>query len=292
MVAERKSSIHDESIFSISQIRKATNNFHSENIIGEGGYGPVCKGDLDGIPVAIKSLRPHGTQGFSEYQEEVMVLSKLEHPHIVKLIGVCQESCTLVYEYLPNGTLLDRLSKGLPWEDRVRILAELRSALASHRPNAIIHADLKLTNVLLDDGDASRLGGFGTARMVHVKPLEEETIIRRTNPKGTIGTGELTTESDVYAFGVVILQLLTGLVDGLITSPRKCEGRVKLHSLLDMSAGPWPEVDSERLLNWRCSMERKQRPVITCDAEWKSLQILTAKAAPAKKARKWNCFAF
>ena len=61
---------------------------------------------------------------------QVMVLSKLEHPHIVKLTGVCQESCTLVYEYLPNGTLLDRLSKGLPWEDRVRILAELRSALA------------------------------------------------------------------------------------------------------------------------------------------------------------------
>ena len=57
--------------FSISQIRKATNNFHSENIIGEGGYGPVYKGDLDGMPVAIKSLRPHGTQGFSEYQQEV-----------------------------------------------------------------------------------------------------------------------------------------------------------------------------------------------------------------------------
>jgi len=57
--------------FSISQIRKATNNFHSENIIGEGGYGPVYKGDLDGMPVAIKSLRPHGTQGLSEYQQEV-----------------------------------------------------------------------------------------------------------------------------------------------------------------------------------------------------------------------------
>jgi interleukin-1 receptor-associated kinase 1 len=119
-----------------------------------------------------------------------MVLSKLEHPHIVRLVGVCQESCTLVYEYLPNGTLLDRLSKGLPWEDRVRILVELRSALAylhSLCPNAIIHADLKLTNVLLDAGDVSRLGDFGTARMVHVKPLEEETIIRRTNPMGTMG---------------------------------------------------------------------------------------------------------
>jgi interleukin-1 receptor-associated kinase 1 len=149
----------------------------------------------------------------------MVVLSRLEHPHIVKLIGVCPESCSLVYEQLPNGTLRDRLSKGLPWEDRIRILTEQRSALVylhSSRPNAIIHADLKLTNILLDAGDVSRLGDF-----VPVKPLEEETIIRRTIPMGTMGyidpvflmTGKLTTASDVYAFGVVILQLLTGLDD-------------------------------------------------------------------------------
>jgi interleukin-1 receptor-associated kinase 1 len=154
----------------------------------------------------------------------MVVLSRLEHPHIVKLIGVCPESCSLVYEQLPNGTLRDRLSKGLPWEDRIRILTEQRSALVylhSSRPNAIIHADLKLTNILLDAGDVSRLGDFGTARVVPVKPLEEETIIRRTIPMGTMGyidpvflmTGKLTTASDVYAFGVVILQLLTGLDD-------------------------------------------------------------------------------
>eukprot|EP00267_Zea_mays_P051538 XP_020404499.1 U-box domain-containing protein 33 [Zea mays] len=293
--------------FSASQIQKATSDFRSENIIGEGGYGPVYKGDLEGIPVAIKSLRPDGKQGFSEYQHEVMVLSKLEHPHIVRLVGVCHASCTLVYEYLPNGTLLDRLSKGrlLPWEDRVRILVELRSALAylhSHRPNAIIHADLKLANILLDAGDAARLGDFGTARMVHVKPLEdeEETIVRRTNPMGTMGyidpvfftTGELTTESDVYAFGVVILQLLTGL-HGLNIAEQVRGARSKLHGLLDVSAGPWPQVHSARLLKLAlrcCSLERKQRPLMTCDAQWKSLLVLRNKAAPPKKARKWNCF--
>jgi interleukin-1 receptor-associated kinase 1 len=137
--------------------------------------------------------------------------------------------------------------------------------------------------------------------MVHVKPLEEETIIRRTNPMGTMGymdpvffsTGELTTESDVYAFGVVILQLLTGL-DGLNIA-EKVRGAAKLHSLLDVSAGPWPEVESERLLKLAlrcCSLERKQRPLMTCDAEWKPLLVLRGKAAPAKKARKWNCFSF
>jgi len=234
----------------------------------------------------------------------VVVLSRLEHPHIVRLIGVCQESCSLVYEHLPNGTLLDRLSKGLLWEDRIRILAEQRNSLKylhSRRPNAIIHGDLKLTNILLDGDGISRLGDFGTARMVHVKPLEEETIIRRTNPMGTIGyidpvfftTGELTTESDVYSFGVVIMQLLTGL--DTLNIAEKVRGAVKMHSdVLDKSAGTWPEVETERLLKLAlrcCSMERKQRPVITSDAKWKPLDILKAKIAPDIKTRKWNCFA-
>ncbi|XP_039794288.1 U-box domain-containing protein 33-like isoform X2 [Panicum virgatum] len=289
--------------FSTSQIGKATDHFHSRNLIGEGGYGPVYKGKLGETPVAIKMLKPHGRQGFPEYQQEVMVLSKLEHPHIVRLTGVCPESCSLVYEHLPNGTLLERLSKGLPWKDRVRILAEQRSALVylhSRRPHAIIHADLKLTNILLDAGNVSRLGDFGTAREVHVKPLEEETIGRRTNPMGTTGymdpvffmTGELTTQSDVYAFGVVILQLLTGLLDlNVAEQAREAVKMDAVHSVLDVSAGAWPEVQAERLLKLAlrcCSLERKRRPAITSDAEWRSLEILRAMATPASKSWKWN----
>ncbi|CAN6223289.1 unnamed protein product [Urochloa humidicola] len=289
--------------FSTLQIANATESFHSRNFIGEGGYGPVYKGKLGGTPVAIKLLKPHGRQGFPEYQQEVVLLSKLDHPHIVKLIGVCAESCSLVYELLPNGTLLDRLSKGLLWKDRVRILAEQRSALAylhSRRPHAIIHADLKLANILLDAVNVSRLGDFGTARAVHVKPLEEETIGRRTNPMGTTGymdpvffmTGELTTESDVYAFGVVILQLLTGLLDlNVAEQAREAVKMDAVHSVLDASAGPWPEVQAERLLKLAlrcCSLERKRRPAITADAEWRSLDILQAMSTPASKSRKWN----
>ncbi|CAN6166125.1 unnamed protein product [Urochloa humidicola] len=289
--------------FSTLQIANATESFHSRNFIGEGGYGPVYKGKLGGTPVAIKLLKPHGRQGFPEYQQEVVLLSKLDHPHIVKLIGVCAESCSLVYELLPNGTLLDRLSKGLLWKDRVRILAEQRSALVylhSRRPHAIIHADLKLANILLDAVNVSRLGDFGTARAVHVKPLEEETIGRRTNPMGTTGymdpvffmTGELTTESDVYAFGVVILQLLTGLLDlNVAEQAREAVKMDAVHSVLDASAGPWPEVQAERLLKLAlrcCSLERKRRPAITADAEWRSLDILRAMSTPASKSRKWN----
>ncbi|KAL6656520.1 hypothetical protein ACP70R_007346 [Stipagrostis hirtigluma subsp. patula] len=291
-------------VFSMSQIGKATSNFHSRNLIGEGGYGPVYKGKLGGKPVAIKLLKPHGRQGFPEYQQEVVVLSRLEHRHIVRLIGVCPESCSLVYEHLPGGTLLDRLSKGLSWKDRVRILAEQRSALAylhSSRPHAIIHADLKLTNILLDAGNVSRLGDFGTARAVHVKPLEEETIGRRTTPMGTKGymdpiffvTGELTTESDVYAFGVVILQLLTGLLDlNIADQVREAVRMDAVHSVLDASAGAWPEVQAERLAKLAlrcCSLERKRRPAITSDAEWRSLDILRAMATPPNnRSWKWN----
>ncbi|KAL6838453.1 hypothetical protein ACP4OV_031698 [Aristida adscensionis] len=293
--------------FSMCQIAKATSSFHSKNLIGEGGFGPVYKGNLGGMPVAIKLLRPHGRQGFPEYQQEVVVLSRLEHQHIVRLIGVCPESCGLVYEHLSNGTLLDRLSKGLTWKDRVRILAEQRSALKylhSSRPHAIIHADLKLSNILLDAGNMSRLGDFGTARAVHVKPLEEETISRRTNPMGTMGymdpifftTGELTTESDVYAFGVVILQLLTGLLDlNIADQVREAIRMGAVHSVLDSSAGPWPEVQAESLLKVAvrcCNLERKRRPAITSDAEWRSLDILQRMAtSSASRSWKWTSHA-
>ncbi|KAM0884220.1 hypothetical protein ACQ4PT_031136 [Festuca glaucescens] len=292
--------------FPMSRIAKATNNFYSQNLIGEGGYGPVYKGRLGGVTVAIKLLRPHGKlhgrQGFPEFQQEVVVLSRIEHPHIVKLIGVCQESCVLVYEHLPNGTLMDGLSKGLPWRDRIRILSEQRSALAhlhSSRPHAIIHADLKLTNILLDGGNSSRLGDFGTARVVQMKPLEEDTICRRTNPMGTMGymdpvfftTGELTAESDVYAFGVVILQVLTGLLDlNIAEQVQEAMKMDAVHGLLDASAGNWPGVQAERLVRLAlrcCNMERKRRPTITSDADWRPLDILRTMAT-GNKSRKWR----
>lgn len=288
--------------FTTSQIRKATRRLSSKNLIGQGGYGPVYKGNLGGMPVAIKILKPRGSQGFPEFLQEMVVLSRLEHPHIVKLIGVCPESCSLVYEHLCNGTLLDRLKQGgLQWEDRIRILTEQRSALVylhSSRPNAIIHADLKLNNILLDAGDVSRLGDFGTARVVPVKPLEEETIIRRTVPMGTMGyidpvflmTGKLTTASDVYAFGVVILQLLTGLDD--LNIVEQVRVAVKMHAVntvLDPSAGTWPKKPTGQLLKLAlrcCSWERKRRPAITSKTKWRSLHTLRAMSTSANKTQK------
>ncbi|KAL6623518.1 hypothetical protein ACP70R_033397 [Stipagrostis hirtigluma subsp. patula] len=292
--------------FSMSQIGEATSNFAEENLIGKGGYGRVYRGKLGGMPVAIKLLRPRGSegQGFPQYKQEVVVLSRSEHRHIVRLIGVCPEWCGLVYEHVPNGTLEDRF-KGLSWEERIRILTEQRSALAylhSSRPYAIIHADIKLANILIDAGNISRLGDFGIAREVHVKPLEEETISRCTTPVGTVGymdpifsaTGELTTESDVYAFGVVILQLLTGLqACNIANEVRETVTKHGVNRVLDASAGAWPEKATEGLVNLAlrcCSQDRKRRPAITSDA-WRSLDILLVMANPANKSRKWNFLA-
>lgn len=207
-------------------------------------------------------------------------------------MGVCSKSCSLVYEYLPSGTLKQQLVRALSWQDRVRILGEQRSALIclhTNKPYAIIHADLKPQNILLDENNISRLGDFGTARAILNDPSNQETICRKTNPMGTTGymdpiflmTGELTPQSDVYSYGVVTLQLLTGLLE-LNIAEQVEEGlrRGVARQILDGSAGDWPAVQAEKLLRLAlrcCSLERKQRPSLE-SKEWRTLDILRAMA--------------
>ncbi|XP_020112624.1 U-box domain-containing protein 33-like [Ananas comosus] len=283
--------------FSHSELKRATNNFNRRNIIGEGGYGPVYRGKLRGAVVAIKMLNPKSKQGHPEFQQEVHVLGMIKNPYIIKLMGVCSKSCSLVYEYLPSGTLKQQLVRALSWQDRVRILGEQRSALIclhTNKPYAIIHADLKPQNILLDENNISRLGDFGTARAILNDPSNQETICRKTNPMGTTGymdpiflmTGELTPQSDVYSYGVVTLQLLTGLLE-LNIAEQVEEGlrRGVARQILDGSAGDWPAVQAEKLLRLAlrcCSLERKQRPSLE-SKEWRTLDILRAMAGKSRK---------
>ncbi|GAU44028.1 hypothetical protein TSUD_349600 [Trifolium subterraneum] len=181
--ASRTQSLQLLSEFSFSEIEEATCNFNPSLKIGEGGYGSIFKGILRHTEVAIKMLNPDSTQGPSEFQQEVTVLSKLRHQNLVTLIGANQESMTLIYEYLPNGSLEDHLScnnsntSPLSWQTRIRIATELCSALIflhSNKPHSIVHGDLKPSNILLDANFISKLSDFG---ICHWPIVEAENLI-------------------------------------------------------------------------------------------------------------------
>ncbi|XP_027349803.1 U-box domain-containing protein 33 isoform X3 [Abrus precatorius] len=283
--------------FSFTEIKEATNNFNSSLKIGEGGYGSIFKGVLRHTEVAIKMLHSNSMQGPSEFQQEVDVLSKLRHPNLITLIGACPESWTLVYEYLPNGSLEDRLSckdntPPLSWQIRIRISAELCSALIflhSSKPHSIVHGDLKPSNILLDANLISKLSDFGICRILsHCESsINNTTQFWRTDPKGTfaymdpefLASGELTPKSDVYSFGIILLRLLTGRPAlGITKEVKYALDSGKLKSLLDPLAGDWPFVQAEQLARLAlrcCEMNRKSRPDLYSDV-WRILDAMRA----------------
>ncbi|KAM1707581.1 hypothetical protein ACFX13_000721 [Malus domestica] len=283
--------------FSFAEIEEATQNFNPSLKIGEGGYGSIFKGSLRHTQVAIKTLNAHSKQGPSEFQQEVDVLSKLRHQNLITLIGACPEAWTLIYEYLPNGSLEDRLSckdntSPLSWQTRIRIATELCSVLIflhSSKPHSIVHGDLKPANILLDANFVSKLSDFGICRLLPrgESSSNDTTICWRTGPKGTIpyidpeffSSGELTTKSDVYSFGIILLQLLTGKQAVRITKDvQDALDSGKLEMLLDPLAGDWPFVQAEQLARLAlrcCEMSRKLRADLVSDV-WRVLEPMRA----------------
>ncbi|XP_047315765.1 U-box domain-containing protein 33-like [Impatiens glandulifera] len=277
--------------FFLSEIEEATQNFDPSLKIGEGGYGSIYKGLLRHTQVAIKMLHSHSLQGPGEFQQEVEVLSKLRHPNLVTLIGACPDDLTLVYEYLPNGSLEDRLScrentPPLSWQTRIRIASELCSVLIflhSCNPRGVIHGDLKPSNILLDINYVSKLSDFGICRIISQgEHSENQTWCCRTDPKGTfaymdpefISTGELTAKSDVYSFGIILLRLLTGRPAlGIKKEIEHALDKGTLRDILDPTAGDWPFVQAKQLAHLAmrcCEMNRRNRPDLAMDV-WKVL---------------------
>lgn len=268
--------------FSLSDLQTATCNFDESFKIGQGGYGCVYKGEMLDKTVAIKKLHPHHLQGQSEFQQEVQVLGRLQHPHLVILIGACPEACSLVYEYLPNGSLQGHLFRKsnispLTWKIRARIIAEISNALFflhSSKPEKIVHGDLKPENILLDSDLSCKICDFGISRLVPEETLRCPSF-RFIEPKGAFSytdpefprTGILTPKSDVYSFGLIILQLLTGRPPvGLGSEVRKAVSCGKLTSILDSAAGEWPTFVVRRLVDLGlqcCEMNSKERPELT-----------------------------
>ncbi|CAA3014436.1 serine threonine- kinase At5g01020 [Olea europaea subsp. europaea] len=217
-------------IFTYEEMTLATKHFRPNQVLGEGGFGIVYKGVIDEnvrpgyetTQVAIKELDPEGLQGDREWLAEVNYLGQLRHPNLVKLIGYCCEGDhrLLVYEYMASGNLEKhlflRVRATLTWHIRMKIALDAAKGLAFLHAveKPIIYRDFKTSNILLDEDFNAKLSDFGLAR---VGPTGDQTHVS-TRVMGTYGyaapeyvmTGHLTARSDVYGFGVVLLEMLIG----------------------------------------------------------------------------------
>ncbi|KAL7593677.1 hypothetical protein Lser_V15G35258 [Lactuca serriola] len=211
-------------VFGFNTIANATNNFSDECKLGEGGYGPVYKGTLEGIEIAVKRHSRKSKQGLDEFQNEVKCIAKLQHRNLVRLLGCCieEDERMLIYEYMPNKSLNsfifdERKRKTLDWSKRYTIITGIaRGLLYLHQDSRlrIIHRDLKASNILLDKDMNPRISDFGLARSMEGSKTEANT--RRV--MGTYGymapeytiDGIYSTKSDVFSFGVLVLEIING----------------------------------------------------------------------------------
>ncbi|XP_048134205.1 U-box domain-containing protein 35-like isoform X2 [Rhodamnia argentea] len=266
--------------YTIEEIEEATDKFAKTNKIGEGGYGPVYKGKLDHTPVAIKVLRPDAVQGKKQFHQEVEVLSCMRHPNMVLLLGACPEYGCLVYEYMDFGSLEDRLfRKGktppISWQKRFNIAAEIATALLflhQSKPEPLVHRDLKPANILLDRNYKSKISDVGLARLVPPTVADSVTQYHMTSAAGTFcyidpeyqQTGKLTTRSDVYSFGIMLLQIITARpAMGLSHHVRTAIEKGMLEEMLDPAVLDWPVEEAlafAKLALMCAELRKKDRP--------------------------------
>ncbi|KAK4590138.1 hypothetical protein RGQ29_020620 [Quercus rubra] len=211
--------------FDFSTIRAATNNFSDANKLGKGGFGIVYMGKLsNGQQIAVKRLSRNSQQGDSEFKNEVLLVAKLQHRNLVRLLGFCLEGNErlLIYEFVPNRSLdyyiFDPMKcENISWEMRFKIIRGIaRGLLYLHEDSRlrIIHRDLKASNILLDAEMNPKISDFGMARIFELDQTEGNT----NRIVGTYGymapeyamLGQFSTKSDVFSFGVLILEVLSG----------------------------------------------------------------------------------
>ncbi|PVH37947.1 hypothetical protein PAHAL_5G132100 [Panicum hallii] len=213
-------------MFSFSRITNATDKFSTENKLGEGGFGPVYKGNLpDGKEIAVKRLAANSGQGLPEFKNEILLIAKLQHSNLVGLLGCCieGEEMLLVYEYMPNKSLdfflFEKSRRALlDWEMRMNIIEGVAQGLIylhKHSRLRIIHRDLKASNILLDTDMNPKISDFGMARIFDPKGTQ-------ANTKRVVGTygymapeyamaGIFSVKSDVFSYGVLLLEIVSGM---------------------------------------------------------------------------------
>ncbi|KAG7585001.1 Protein kinase domain [Arabidopsis thaliana x Arabidopsis arenosa] len=215
----------DLPIFSFESVASATGDFAEENKLGQGGFGTVYKGNFsEGREIAVKRLSGKSKQGLEEFKNEILLIAKLQHRNLVRLLGCCIEDNEkmLLYEYMPNKSLdrflFDESKRGsLDWRKRWEIIGGIaRGLLYLHRDSRlkIIHRDLKASNILLDTEMNPKISDFGMARIFNYRQDQANTI----RVVGTYGymapeyamEGIFSEKSDVYSFGVLILEIVSG----------------------------------------------------------------------------------
>ncbi|KAL9671380.1 hypothetical protein QQ045_008948 [Rhodiola kirilowii] len=287
--------------FTWEELAAATSSFSKELEIGRGANGTVYKCTLRHTAAAVKVLHSDDARGTNQFQKELETLSRIHHPHLLMLLGACLEHSCLVYEHMKNGNLEERLQcKGnappLPWVERFRIAWEVASALVflhSTKPKSIIHCDLKPANILLDSNLVSKIGDVGLSTILNPDSLS--TMVRDTGLVGTLcyidpeyqRSGIVSPMSDVYALGMVILQLLTGRqAMGLAHFVETAIMDDRLSDILDSRAGSWPVEEAKELalLGLSCvEIRRKDRPDLKNEVLPKLEKLKLSAADQAKK---------
>ncbi|KAF3954775.1 hypothetical protein CMV_019928 [Castanea mollissima] len=224
-LGERKKEDVDVPLFNFTTVATATNKFSPANVIGAGGFGPVYKGRLcNGQDIAVKRLSKNSRQGLEEFKNEVVLIAKLQHKNLVKLLGYCVEGDEkiLIYEYMPNKSLdcfiFEQNDTLLAWPKRFDIIIGIvRGLLYLHQDSRlqVIHRDLKASNILLDINLNPKISDFGLARTF----VGDESEVKTDRVVGTYGymspeyavDGRFSVKSDVFSMGVLMLEIVSAM---------------------------------------------------------------------------------